>query len=62
MDNLMAVEVRYQDHQRQAMWINEESWKFERPEKRYRVRQAMAKVLIHLATLLTPARQETYTA
>lgn len=58
----MAIEVRYQDHRRQAAWLNAENWKFERPEKRRPVRAAVAKALILLATLLDPVRREAHTA
>jgi hypothetical protein len=62
MEYPMASQVHYLEHQRQMAWINAEGWQFEQPEKQYRVRYAAARVLITLATLLTPARQETRAA
>jgi hypothetical protein len=60
MEHPMASQAQYLEHQRQLAWINAEGWQFERSETRYRVRSAVARTLLHLATLLTPARQETF--
>jgi hypothetical protein len=57
MQNMLAVETRYREHQERMAWLNERNWQFERPVKRYPVRQAMAKALIALASALTPATQ-----
>ncbi|MGI8687440.1 MAG: hypothetical protein ACR2M3_02580 [Thermomicrobiales bacterium] len=62
MENPMAFPQHYADHQRQVAWINDNDWQFERPKKQYPVRIAIAKALIHLATLLAPTRQETRAA
>jgi hypothetical protein len=63
MENPMAFQQHYADHRRQMAWINAEDWQFEQPERRYRVRRAIARALIALANLLTPTRtQETRTA
>jgi hypothetical protein len=63
MQNPVAFEVQYGEYQRQAAWINANDWQFAKPERRYRVRQAIAQALIALAHLLTPTRtQETRTA
>ena len=62
MEHSMASRAQYLEHQRQMAWINAEGWQFEQPEQRYRLRLAVARVLIHLATLLTPHRQEARTA
>jgi hypothetical protein len=60
MENMLAVEARYQDQQQQMAWLNEKNWQFARPVKRRPVRQAAAKVLIALANTLAPAtRRET---
>jgi hypothetical protein len=59
----MASQAQYLEHQRQMAWINTENWQFEQLEKRYPLRQAMAKALLALASILTPAtRRETQTA
>jgi hypothetical protein len=57
MENPMAAQIHYSEHQRQAAWINANAWQFERPTKQYRVRQAVAKALIALANALTPPTQ-----
>jgi hypothetical protein len=63
MEHPMAAQVQYDEYRRQAAWINDNDWQFEKAEKRYRVRTAMAKALIGLANLLTPTeKQETLTA
>jgi hypothetical protein len=62
MEHPMASQTQYREHQRQMAWINAQGWQFEQPEKRYRMRHAVARLLIHFATLLTPARQEARTA
>jgi len=58
MENPIAFQQHYTDHQRQMTWINTNGWQFERPEKRYRARTAVAAACIHLATLLTSTRQK----
>jgi hypothetical protein len=63
MQNPVALEVQYGEYRRQAAWINENDWQFERPATRYPVRQAVAKALIGLATMLAPTtKQEARTA
>lgn len=62
MENPIASQVHYNEYLRQTAWLNEENWKFERPEKRHRAREATAKALIHLAALLAADRRETHTA
>ncbi len=62
MQNPVAFDVHYSEYQRQTAWINSEDWKIERTAKQYRVRTAIAQALIHLATLLAPASQETRAA
>jgi hypothetical protein len=58
-----SFDIDYREHQRQVAWVNEHDWQFERPEKRYPVRQVVAQALITLANSLAPAsRQETQTA
>jgi hypothetical protein len=54
MQNVPALEVHYTDYRRQMAWINENDWQIEQRAKRYPVRQAVAKVLIALATRLMP--------
>ena len=55
MQNPVAFEVQYGEYQRQAAWINANDWQFAKPERRYRVRQAIAQALIALANALAPA-------
>jgi hypothetical protein len=62
MYNAMDFQVRYEDHQRQVAWVNDNDWQFERPERRGRVRQAVARALVTLAARLTPAMEQTRTA
>jgi hypothetical protein len=63
MQNPVATQAHYDEHQRQMVWVNEENWQFEKPVKRKPVRQAVSKALIALATALTPATErETQTA
>jgi hypothetical protein len=63
MQNPVAFEVLNREYQRQAAWINENDWLFERPSTRHPVRQAVAKALVTLANALAPAkRQETQPA
>jgi hypothetical protein len=63
MDNMLAIETRYREHQAQMAWLNEENWQFARPTKRYPVRQAVARALVALADAVAPAKkQETQTA
>jgi hypothetical protein len=60
MQHPESFDIDYREHQRQVAWINEHDWQFERPVKRYPVRQGVAKVLIALADALTPpAKPET---
>lgn len=54
MQNPAAFEIQYGEYQRQAAWINANDWQFEKPERRYRVRQAIARALIALANALAP--------
>lgn len=54
MQNPVAFEVQYGEYQRQAAWINENDWQFTKPERRYRVRKAIAQALIALANALAP--------
>jgi hypothetical protein len=54
MQNPMAAQVHYSEYQRQAAWINELDWQFEKGEKRHGVRKAIAQVLIALAARLAP--------
>jgi hypothetical protein len=56
MENPVAMQVQYDEMQRQTAWINDENWKFEKPERRYRVRKALAQALITLANALAPAK------
>jgi hypothetical protein len=61
--DMLAIEATYRDHQYYMAWVNREGWKFETPAKRHPVRQAVAKRLIALATMLTAtAKQETQAA
>lgn len=55
MQNPMAPQVHFDDYQTQVAWVNEHDWQFGRPTKRYPVRQAIAKALISLANVLSPA-------
>jgi hypothetical protein len=48
-------QVRYDNHQRQMAWVNDEGWKFDPPQARKRIRTTIAKALITLATRLFPA-------
>jgi hypothetical protein len=62
MDNMLAVETRYREHQQRTEDFEEEYRPFDRPVKRYPVRRMVAKALIALADTLTPApKQETQT-
>ncbi len=54
MQNPVAFEVQYGEYRRQTAWINANDWQFAKPERRYRVRQAIAQALIALANALAP--------
>ncbi len=58
MENPMAAQVHFTEHQRQAAWINANDWQFERPAQRHPVRAAVAKALIALANAVTPTQRE----
>jgi hypothetical protein len=55
MQNPTAAHVHYSEYQSNGAWVNDNDWQFERPAKRHPVRLAIAKVLIALATALSPA-------
>ena len=55
MQDPIAFEVLYREHQRQVGWVNDNEWQFAKPQKQHRVRQAVARVLIAVADWLTPA-------
>ena len=55
MQNPVAMQTAYSEHQSQMAWVNENDWQFERPAKKHPVRQALATALIALANMLTPA-------
>jgi hypothetical protein len=57
MQNPMATQVHYDEHQRQLAWVNEENWQFEQPVKGHPVRQAVAQALIALANALAVPQQ-----
>lgn len=54
MENPMAAHVHYTEHQRQMAWVNNEDWKIERTTQQYRMRAAVAKALVGLATRIAP--------
>lgn len=54
MQNPVAFEAHYSEYQRQAAWINENDWQFEKPAKRRPVRAAVAAALVRLAARLSP--------
>jgi hypothetical protein len=58
MENPMAAQVHFSEYQRRAAWVNANDWQFERVDKRYRVRTAVAMALVTLANLLTPTRKQ----
>lgn len=62
MQNPVAFEVHYGEYRRQAAWINANDWQFEQPAQRHPMRATVAKALIALATLLSPATREAQTA
>jgi len=57
MENLLVMETRYREHQARVARLNGKNWQFERPVKRYSVRQAIAEVLVTLANALSPTTQ-----
>lgn len=63
MQNPTAAQVHFSDFQSDMAWVNENDWQFEQPARKYRVREAIAKVLISVAQALTPAtKRETQAA
>ena len=63
MQNPVALDSEYREHVRRMAWVNANDWQFVRPAKRHPVRQAVAKALLAIATVLTPlAEGETRTA
>jgi hypothetical protein len=57
MENPMAAQAHYSEHMRQAAWINDNDWQFEKPAQRHPVRATVAKVLLALANAMTPPTQ-----
>jgi hypothetical protein len=57
MENLLAVETRYREHRQRIDRINAEHRQTDKPVKRHLVRQAVAKALFALATMLAPTAQ-----
>jgi hypothetical protein len=62
MYDAIDSQVRYDDHRRQMVWVNDNDWQFERPKRRRQIRQTVARVLITLAARLTPAIEQPRTA
>ncbi len=62
MYNTIDFQVRYDDHQRQMAWVNENDWQFERPKRRGQIRQTVAHMLITLTARLAPAMERPRTA
>jgi hypothetical protein len=54
MQQTTDCQARYYDLQRDLAWVNSEAWKFERPRSRRRIRSAVARALLALASRLTP--------
>jgi hypothetical protein len=55
-------QVRYDDHQRQMAWVNDEGWQFDPPAARTRLRETVARALVNLAGRLAPTREQPRTA
>lgn len=62
MQNPMATQVHYREHQSQVAWVNENDWQFERPAKRYRVRKAITRMCVTFAGLFALTKRQPQSA